>query len=395
VANFSVNDGRLTVGRLDSPGNTSVFDDFSVAVTDFSRTSQFHFKLATKLPGGGDATLTGNAGPIPFSNAAATPFNVAVAAHGINISAYGFVDPASGISGQASMDGTLASDGSTAIASDTFTGKALTFAPKGKPSPKVITIQNKVEVDLGTQLVKITQSDIAIGNAKFQMTGTIQNKANERVANLRLTGTNVPIDDIQAVLPSAAVRLPLGSHLQGGTLSINFILTGPLVSPTLSGHVQVADTKLVGYNLGAQLGSMASFAGKAISQPDTFIHRLSCDEKVTLAGTTSYNIQSDIPSVAYSTGAGTVSPDGALDYAMLSYPASGMAGGLIKMASIGGGKGYIPLAIKGTVERPIFVPDTRAAAHILIGQTAKGVAAVSVNAIKGLFHKKKDADKQK
>ncbi|MGA2252912.1 AsmA family protein [Terracidiphilus sp.] len=320
VARLRIDHGKLTVAVVGSPRGAQVYDDFNVAVTDFSATSQFHFLLTCKLPGGGDAKLSGKTGPIRASKVAATPLDASATVHNLDLSGYGLIDPASGISGQMSLDGNLSSDGNTAIVSGAVTGTSMTFAPRGRPSTEAITIQTRAELNLATQLVNITQSDIAIGNAKFKMTGTIENKPEGRVANLKLTGKSVPLDAIQAVLPSAAVRLPLGSHLQGGTLSVDFAITGPLASPTAAGHVLVMDTKLVGYNLGEQLGSSAAFAGKAISQPDTSIHRMSCDSKATRAGSTSTNIESDISDVAYSTGEGTVSPDGALHYVLQSYP---------------------------------------------------------------------------
>lgn len=392
VAKVRIHHGKLTIARVDSPGNVHVYDDFNIGVTDFSQTSQFHFQLTSKLPGGGDAKLAGKAGPIRAANVAATPLDASISVHGMDLAAYGFIDPASGISGQISMEETLSSDGTTAIASGSATGTSMTLAPKGKPSPKVIAIQNSVEVDLATQQVNVKQIDVTIGNAKFQMSGTLEDKPDGPVANLRLVGKNVPLDDIQAVLPSAAVRLPLGSHLQGGTLTLDFTITGPLTSAVAAGHVLVMDTTLVGYNLGEQLGKTASFAGKAISKPDTTIHRMSCDSKATREGSTSTNIESDIPDVAYSTGSGTVSPEGELHYVIQSYPTSGVAGGMTKMASVGSGNGYIPVTIVGTVEKPVFVVDTKGAAKIIVSQTAKGVAS----AISGLFKKKKkDGDEPK
>ncbi|HEX4319471.1 MAG TPA: AsmA family protein [Acidobacteriaceae bacterium] len=392
VARFNVKDGTLTVGRLNSSAEPRVYSDVNIAVTDFSRTSQFHFLITARLPGGGNTNLSGQVGPIRFAHVTSTPFDASATVHNMKISAYGFIDPRSGISGQIDMDGKVVSDGSTATATGTFTGSSMTFGPGGKPSPKAITIQNKVEIDLSTQSLKITQSDISIGKAKFQLTGTIQSQGEQRALNLQLTGKSVPIDDLQAVLPSIPVRLPLGSHLQGGTLSVNFRITGPLSSPVISGPVQAADTTLVGYNLGEQIGSLASFAGKAISKPDTYVQSMSCDTTVTLAGSTSTNINAVIPSVATSTGSGTASPDGTLHYEILSYPSSGIAGDLIKMSNVGSGKGAIPITIQGTVERPIYVADTKGAARSIVGQTAKGVVSATGHAISGLF-KKKDKDK--
>lgn len=395
VDRFKVNHGILTVAQLNPSSKPLVYSDLNIVVTDFSRTSQFHFQIATSLPGGGDANLSGEVGPIRFANVPSTPFDAAATVHNENISAYGIIDPKIGISGQVNLDGKVASDGSTATAAGTLAGSSMTFGPGGKPSPRVITVQNKVEVDLNTQSLKITQSDVSIGKAKFQMAGTIQSRGDRKTLNLRLTGKDVPIDELQAVLPSVPVRLPEGSHLRGGTLSINFTITGPLASPVVSGPVEVADTTLVGYNLGAQIGSVASFAGKAISKPDTYLKSMSCDTTVTLAGSASTNIQADIPSVATSTGSGTASADGTLHYDILSYPTSGVAGGLIKMSSVGDGKGAIPITIEGTVAHPIYVTDTKGAARSIVGQTAKGVVSKTGHAISGLFKKKDKGDKEK
>jgi hypothetical protein len=140
---------------------------------------------------------------------------------------------------------------------------------------------------------------------------------------------------------------------------------------------------------------MASHAGKTISNPDTYLHSMTCDTTATLAGTTSTNIQSDIPSVSFSTGSGTASPDGTIHYTLLSYPTSGMAGKLIKMSSVGGGKGAIPVEIQGTVAHPIFVVNTKGAERSIVCQTAKGAVSATGHAIGGLFHKKTDKDKEK
>lgn len=394
VARFTVNHGTLTVSQPNSTG-TSVYSDVNIVVTDFSRTSQFHFQMATGLPGGGDANLSGSAGPIRFAKVESTPFNASATVHNLNISAYRFIDPASGISGVLDMDGTVASDGSTASVIGTLTGSQMIFGPGGKPSPEAITIQDKVDVDLRTQALQITQSDISVGNAKFQLTGTIGGQSEKRALHLRLIGNHVPLDDLQAVLPSVPVRLPEGSHLKGGTLSIHFAITGPLASPVISGPVEVADTTLVGYNLGAQIGSVASFAGKTISNPDTFLHSMSCDTTATLAGSTSTNIHADIPSVATSTGSGTASRDGTLHYDILSYPTTGVAGRLIKMSSVGNGRGAIPVTIVGTVAHPIYVTDTKGSARSIVRETAKGVVSATGHAIGRLFTKKKDKDKEK
>jgi AsmA protein len=240
VARFNVDRGTLTVTQLNSaraPRVDLVYSDVNVAVTGFL--------VSTNLPGGGDASFSGQVGPLRFANVTTTPFDASATIHSLDVGAYGLIDRKSGISGKVDMDGKVASDGNTATASGRFTGSSMTFGPGGRPSPRAISIQSKIDADLGLQALKIEQADVSIGKAKFQMTGTITadnsaagssaNQVDGKVLNLRLVGRSVPIDELQAVMPSVPVRLPLNSHLSGGTLSINFTITGPMTSPVISG----------------------------------------------------------------------------------------------------------------------------------------------------------------
>jgi len=96
------------------------------------------------------------------------------------------------------------------------------------------------------------------------------------------------------------------------------------------------------------------------------------------------------------TGAGTVSPAGALDFKMIADLKGGMAGGLTQVAS--GGKG-IAFSITGTTSKPEFMPDVKGLATGLAGGALNGalnggkVGGVktndTVNALGGLLGKKK------
>src|SRR5260221_7849196 len=67
---------------------------------------------------------------------------------------------------------------------------------------------------------------------------------------------------------------------------------------------------------------------------------------------------SDVCSSDLITGAGTISPAGALDFKMIANLHGGMVGGVTKMAALGGNKDSgIPFSITGTTTNPSFVPD--------------------------------------
>jgi len=396
VAKLNVNHARLSVGKANSSARPVVYDNVNIKVTDFSFTSEFPFQLSAQLPGGGDASIVGKAGPIDAEDAAKTPFETSVKVNNMNIGALGIIDAASGIAGLASFDGTLNSNGSQAKAVGLFTGRQLKFSPKGTPAPKVVTVKHIVNVDLDKQAGTITEGDIGIGGAQAHLTGTFQTVGEEQVVNLKLNAPNMPVDELEAMLPAMGVVLPSGSQLKGGTLSAELGITGPLDKLVITGPVRLTDTQLANFDLGSKLGSLAAFAGKSVSNPNTSIQNASLDARVAPEGTKAVNINLNVPSIGVITGGGTVSPEGALAFKMLADLHGGMVGGLSKVAAAGSGKGGIPFAIEGTTANPKFIPDMGGVVGGLatgaLGDVAKGQVPGAnnlTNSLGGLLGKKK------
>jgi AsmA protein len=163
---------------------------------------------------------------------------------------------------------------------------------------------------------------------------------------------------------------------------------GPLDKLVITGPVRLANTKLSNFDLGSKLGSLAAFAGKSVSSPDTSIQNASLNAQVAPEGTKADNINLTLPAIGVITGAGTVSPAGALAFKMVADLHGGMVGGLSKVAGEGSGKGGIPFAIEGTTSSPKFVPDVGGVVGDLakgeVGKVAKGQIPGSKNVTKGL-----------
>jgi AsmA protein len=391
VAKLKISDGKLTVGKVKS-SKLQIYDKVNIAVANFSLTSQFPFELTAKLPGGGDAKISGKAGPIPATDTAKTPFEAAVKVNNMDIAASGFIDPASGIAGLANFDGTLNSNGSQAKAVGTFTGNKLKFSPKGTPATKAVVIKHAVDVDLDKQSGAITQGDVEIGKAVAHLTGTFRTEGETQVLNMKLNAPNMPVDELQVMLPSLGIVLPSGSQMKGGTLSAELGITGPVDKLVITGPVRLADTKLAGFDLGSKLGSLSTFAGKAVSNPDTAVQNASLNARVAPEGTKADNINVNVPSIGVITGAGTVSPGGELNFKMLADLHGGMVGGVSQMAAMGSGKNGIPFTVGGTASNPKFIPDVKG----MVGGALQGVMSgktpikgVDMNALGGLFGKKK------
>ncbi len=357
VAKLDVRNGRLIVGKAKSTAKPVVYDKVNISVTNFSSISQFPFKLTANPPGGGGASISGKAGPINAENAAKTPFETAVKVNNLSIGALGVIDPASGIAGLANFDGTLNSDGSQAKAIGTFTGSQLKFSPKGTPATKTVVIKHIVNVDLDKQSGTITQGDVAIGSARAGLTGTFQTQGETQMVNMKLSAPDMPVDELEPMLAAMGVALPSGSQLKGGTLSANLGIVGSLDKLVITGPVRLANTVLTGFDLGSKLGALSAFAGKSVSNPDTSVQNASLNAHVAPEGTQASDINLTVPAIGVITGAGTVSPAGALDFKMLANLHGGVVGGLTQVAAASGGKGGIPFAITGTESNPNFVPD--------------------------------------
>ena len=399
VAKLSVNNGKLIVGNANSKAKPHIYDQVNIRVTNFSATSQFPFSLTAKLPSDGTADISGQAGPINQTDAAKTPFEAKVKVNNMNIVASGFIDPASGIAGLANFDGTLNSNGSMAKAVGTFTGNKLQFSPKGSPAPKTVVIKHTVDVDLDKQSGSLTQGDVEIGKAVAHLTGAFKTEGETQVLNMKLNAPNMPVEELQAMLPALGVVLPSGSQLKGGTLSADLSIVGPIDKLVIAGPVKLSDTKLSGFDLGSKLGALSAFAGKAVSNPDTTIQNFSTNARVAPEGTRADNLNLTVPAIGVITGAGTVSPVGALAFKMLANLHGGMAGGLAQVAGMSSGKGGIPFSIAGTTSKPEFVPDIKGMATGMAGNALQGVlnggkvpgakTGSPMDALGGLLGKKK------
>jgi AsmA protein len=379
--------GKLTLGQANSVVPSRVFDDFNIEISNFSATSEFPFKLTTNLPGGGNATLSGRAGPVNAQNIAGTPFEAAVKTTDTNIASYGFIDPKSGISGMGSSDITIKSNGNTQTVEGTLSATGMKFSAGGEPLPGVVSIRHRAEMNLQQDRLKIMQADLAIGSAIFHTTGEVDKLFDEETLNCEFATSSAPMDQVEALIRALNIKMPLGSRLQGGTMSAKLAITGTAAAPVASGPVQVANSTLAGFNLGQQLGSVAGFAGKEASSPDTHFSSLVFDLKASLAGFELNSMDMQIPSVGEAKGAGTISPDRLLDFKLTAYPSSGVAGKLTKMASSGGGAQGVPVTVTGTVEKPILTADAGSGAH-MAGAAAKGVASSTAHSIGKIFGKK-------
>ena len=393
VDKLRVDDGSVVIGTANSAEKQHTYNKVDVEVTDFSANAQFPFTLSAAAPGGGDIKLKGKCGPINAGNTSATPVDASLTIRNLDLAASGFVQPSTGIQGVANLDAGLNSNGQQAKIGGTLSAEKLKLAAKGSPSPLPVAVKYAVDYDLKSQSGTLTQADVSIGKAVAHLTGTYDAQGPITSVNLKANADNMPVDELEAALPAVGVVLPSGSKLQGGSVSANLALVGPADKLVITGPIRLSNSKLAGFDLGSKLSAISALSGRQTGGKDTSIQNLSSTVRMAPEGTQANDINLNIPALGVVTGAGTVSPTGALNFKMHADLSGGAAGGVVQMAGLGGQKGGVPFAIQGTTSDPKFIPDVAGIAGNVIGQALSGKTGTGssdpVSALTGLLGKKK------
>jgi AsmA protein len=395
VEKVKISNGTIVMGTGGAHPKTQTYTEVNLEASDLSYTSQFPFNLSLRAPGGGTVKLDGKAGPIDAADASLTPLDAKVDVQHFDIAASGVVDPAMGIAGVIDFTGNVASDGHQANSKGTLKANKIKLKPTGSPATVPVDVEYDTTYDLKRQAGTLKQADVHIGKALARLTGTYDISGASPTLNMKMSGKGMPIQDLEGMLPAAAISLPPGASLKSGSLDLNLALSGPADKLVISGPVHLSDGKIGGFNMKSKLASFPGLGGGGGNGSDTEIQTLSTDLHVDPAETQLSNLDVVVPSLATVTGNGTISAAGQLNFKMSAKPAGAM-GSMTSVMSLGGGKnsngGGIPFTITGTTSNPVFLPDMAGVA----GNAVKGAVGAPTGAAKaatgslgGLFGKKK------
>jgi len=398
VGKLNIRSGQISVADTNAPGKPRVYRNVDVSVKDFSFSSQFPFELTADLPGGGNVKLDGTGGPINRADTSLTPLQAKISVNQLDLAKSGFIDPSSGFSGLVNFTGTVQSDGNQARSAGSAATDKLKLSPKGTPAQRTINLKYATNYELQKQTGQLTQGDVSVGKASAKLSGTFDLHGQSPTLNMKLNADSMPVDDLQTLLPALGVTLPSGSSLQGGTLSADLTINGPVDRMVITGPVKLANTKLAGFDMGSKMSAISALTG-AKTGPDTSIQNFSSNVHYSPSGIQTEDVNLVLPALGTITGSGSVSPQNALDYKMTANLNGSVVSGASKMAGLSGSAGTIPFFIQGTASDPKFMPDVkgmvgsqvtdqlqkRLGSQVPGGQNSQGV----VNAIGDLFGKKK------
>ena len=420
VKKLEIKNGKILVSSTASSQKPSVYSEVNLTASDLSYTSQFPFKLSAKGPGNAELKVEGKAGPIDATDSSLTPLSATIDVRHLDLATTGFIDPSSGIAGIMDFKGSLSSDGKQMSSKGAITATKLKASAAGSPSTVPVNLDYATVYTLQTQAGVLNQGDIKIGNAVQHLTGSYTTASEPTRIDMKLNAQGMPLGDLEGFLPAVGVVLPSGSKLEGGMLSVNLTITGPVDKPTIAGPVNFSNTKLAGFSLKSKLGALGSFSGLGGGGGgnDTDIQTLSANIRNDPSGTKFDSLNLVMPSIGTVTGSGTVSATGQLNLKMVANLAGGIGkgiGGVTNVAgdatkgvgsalgaltggsarSTGSSGGGIPFAITGTTSNPQVIPDLGG----MVGGIAKnaiptgvgkgGAAGAATGALGGLLGRKK------
>jgi AsmA protein len=368
VPNFTVGEmkvvnGTAVVSDVPATGAPFTYSNLNLSAEQFSFAKSFPFELSASLPAGGSLDVKGNAGPVNQKDASDTPLNATINLKHFDPVAAGVVQANQGISMLADITAQVSSNGQSLTSKGTVNAARLKLAANGSPTPNPVNIAYTVNHNLDARTGQINDLSINTGGVAVHVNGTYSMTGPQVTLALHLSAPNLPINQVEALLPAAGVRLPSGSSLQGGTLTANLEITGPANAPTISGPVQVDNTTLAGFDLSSKIGGLKPAAG---SKGGTQIQTVRANVNSSPQGTRIDNLYASVPVLGTATGAGTVSPQGALNFqvvAKINANSSALSG----LTSVGGAAlgqavstaaaNGIPVHITGTTSSPVIQAD--------------------------------------
>ncbi|HKR94489.1 MAG TPA: AsmA family protein [Candidatus Angelobacter sp.] len=359
VEKFEIADGTVRLGHSSghSAGKETVYQNVDLVARNISMTTAMPFTLSASLPGGGKLSLEGQAGPINQTDAAKSPLDAKITLNHVDLAATGFVDPSSGMAGTLDFDGQVKSDGQRAHSEGKATVTGLKAAQGGQPAKQPVTLDYKSDYTLASETGTVN-ANLHTGKSVTNASGTLAAKGEDTVANLKIQGKDMPVNDVAGLLPAFGVVLPSGASLQGGAINMDLAAEGPLDKLVITGPINISGTHLSGYNLTSKLGALAAFTGSKSGSMDTLIQTFSSAMRVAPDGIRADNIVLDVPSMGTLTGNGVIASNNALDFKMslkLSGGASNLLGSLTGISASTQSKG-LPFLIEGTTSNPVFRP---------------------------------------
>ena len=378
---IKISNGRMSLSRTVGHWKPLALKQVNIELRDFSSGSAFPFSLSAQVHGGGAITLDGKMGPINPTNSAMTPVSVRFKVAQLDLARSGMNDVAPDVTGLASVDGSGESDGVTMRLQAKLKAEKLKLAKNGTPATRPVEVDFSTQHDLRKHSGVVQQGDIRIGGAAGRLTGAYAEQGESMVLNLKFVGPDMPVQELEGLLPALGIVLPAGASLQGGSASANLSMEGPADHPVTAGSLALNNTRLVGFDLRKRMASIEKLAG-INAGPNMEIQTLSANLRSAPDGTSAQDMKLVVPAIGELSGAGTVSPANELNFKMSAIVHTS---GVLTLV----GNKPIPFIVEGTSSAPVFKPDYGAVAKEEIKSVVGDVGKAAGGLLNSLLGGKK------
>jgi AsmA protein len=384
IDRLSITRGQVVMETGAARASRAEYRDLSVEVRDVSSTSRSEFAIGLVTPAGGTVDVNGSAGPPSARGLGSTPFEAVIDAAHVDIARSGFLDPGAGLAGIIDLHVRAASDGARISASGTLRGDKLQLVPGASPALKPIEVAYASEYNLLKQEGAVNQGDVRIGGATARLLGRFNTRATTPVVQLTFSGGQMPVTDLQTLLPAIGATLPSGARFRNGVVDADLTVKGPLDRLIIAGPIAMTDATLTGFDVGSRMQQVVSLAG-VDGKGDTVIQVFRVTLRVAPDGVRADGLTCVVPSIGSLDGAGTIAPNGALDFKMLARltHATGMTRQVARLVSLGSSDTAVPFRVTGTTASPVFAPDVARAASDTIKQP--GTVSKATGFMRSLF----------
>lgn len=365
-----ISNGRFSVGRT-GRSKPLVLESVSAELRDFSAMTASPFSFAARIAGGGEIKLEGQAGPLP-ADLSRTPAQASLKITKFDLAGSGWTQAEPGIGGIVSLDGGLKSDGKRASVNGKLRAEKVRLSPHGTAAARPVELDLALVHDLDTRAGRIEQSTLRIGSAQAGFSGSYATHGEQTELRLGMAGPDMPLTELATMLPALGLSLPKGATIQGGTARLKFESAGAIDRLMTSGTIALNNATIAGFDLGRKMAVVEALAGISTGTA-TEIQELSTSFNIGPDGTALNDLRFNAPAVGEVAGAGTITPDSALDFHMTAkLHGQGRLSAVAQTA--------VPFTVKGTCADPVFRPN--------VGSMAKQeVKDAGVKAAKGLLNR--------
>jgi AsmA protein len=372
-----ISNGTFTLGRTGGHWKPLVLQNVNVDLQDFAPATAFPFSVALNVAGGGSIKLAGRAGPLDPADIAMTPANLTMKVDKLDLAGSGLNEIAPELAGLVSFDGSGQSGASGVELNGKLKIDKLKLSAKGTPATRALELDFHVAHDLKKRSGRVHQGDIHIGSAVTQLTGTYVPEGDSLAVDLVLDGPQMPVQELEGMLPALGIVLPNGTSLKGGTASVKATIQGPVDRLVIAGSLNMSNTSLAGFNLSSKMSGIEKLAGIKAG-PDTEIEQLSGSVRVSPDGIVTENLKLVVPAIGEVAGAGMVNPDSTLNFKMQAAVHTGGVAAVLNNEPV-------PFTVSGTCAEPVFHADIKA----VMKDEVKGVGKAAEGLMKGLLGGKK------